>query len=167
MAKLSRSASGLRHLRWGREILGTLRAHVEKNPELSEEKRNQLRAEIAALVGLVDGLSAAVKPYRDFLERTRTGFRGQQRVAAYLGDEAMGNEASRAAESLRRPLKVALEQAITSLRAGLEQMDVRLGERFVERFVESLYPGLSRGNTFIADDDDQDDDATAPRDEIG
>lgn len=166
MARLSRSASGLRHLRWGREILGTLRAHVEKNPELSEEKRNQLRGEIAALSGLVDGLSAAVKPYRDFLERTRTGLRGQERVAAYLGDEAMGNEASRAAESWRRPLKVALEQAITSLRAGLEQMDVRLGERFGERFVESLYPGLSRGNTFIADDDDQEDDATAPRDEI-
>src|SRR5262245_13379116 len=122
MATLSRSASGLRHLRWGREILGTLKAHLEKNPTLSEAEQDALRAEIAALSGFVDGLSGAVKPYRDFLERTRTGFRGVQRVAAYLGDEAMRNEAESAAEALRRPLKIELEKAIDSLRDGLEQM---------------------------------------------
>jgi hypothetical protein len=62
---------------------------------------------------------------------------------------------------LRRPLKTALGTAITALREGLGQMDGRLAARFGERFVESLYPELARGNTFIADAHDEDDDATA------
>ena len=88
MEKLSRGASGLRHLRWSREILATLEAHYEHNPRLAQPEREVLLAEALKLRGLVSALSAAVKPYRDFLERRRVQFRGMQRVGRFLCDEA-------------------------------------------------------------------------------
>jgi hypothetical protein len=42
-------------------------------------------------------------------------------------------------------------------------MDLRLMKRFSERFIASLYPELARENTYVADEDDEDDDATSPR----
>jgi hypothetical protein len=84
MEKLSPSASGLRHLRWSREILASLDAHYEHNPRLSTEDRDLVLEEALKLRALVVGLSAAVKPYRDFLERRRTQFRGMLRVGVHL-----------------------------------------------------------------------------------
>ncbi len=88
MEKLSRSASGLRHLRWSREILATLEAHYEHNPRLAQPERDIVLEEVVQLRALVNGLAAAVKPYRDFLERRRVQFRGMQRVGLYLCEEA-------------------------------------------------------------------------------
>src|SRR4051812_22037124 len=84
MQKLSRSASGLRHLRWAREILATLEAHYEHNPRLGQRDRDAVLDEAVKLRTLVTGLSAAVKPYRDFLERRRVQSRGMQRVGRFL-----------------------------------------------------------------------------------
>lgn len=84
MEKLSPSASGLRHLRWSREILASLEAHYEHNPRLSPADRDLVLEEAVKLRALVVALSAAVKPYRDFLERRRTSFRGMLRVGVYL-----------------------------------------------------------------------------------
>jgi hypothetical protein len=87
--KLSRGASGLRHLRWGREILGTLEAHYEHDPALGADERALVLEEVVKVRELVVQLSARVKPYRDFLERRRTGVRGMQRVGRHLLDEAL------------------------------------------------------------------------------
>ncbi len=88
MEKLSRSASGLRHLRWAREVLATLSAHYEHNAHLGMPAREAVLAEMVELRASIDSLSAAVKAYRDFLERRRVGFRGMQRVGLYLCEEA-------------------------------------------------------------------------------
>jgi hypothetical protein len=88
MEKLSRSASGLRHLRWAREILGSLEAHYEHNPRLAQPERELVLDEAVKLRALVTLLSGAVKPYRDFLERRRTGFRGMARVGRFLCEDA-------------------------------------------------------------------------------
>jgi hypothetical protein len=88
MERLSRRASGLRHLRWSREILATLEAHYEHNPRLTQPEREVVLDEAIKLRALVEALSAAVKPYRDFLERRRVQFRGMQRVGRFLCDGA-------------------------------------------------------------------------------
>lgn len=88
MEKLSRSASGLRHLRWAREILATLEAHYEHNPRLTQPEREAVLDEAIKLRAVVTALSAAVKPYRDFLERRRVQFRGMQRVGRFLCEGA-------------------------------------------------------------------------------
>jgi hypothetical protein len=84
MEKLSPGASGLRHLRWSREILASLEAHYEHNPLLATPERDLVLEEAVKLRALVVALSAAVKPYRDFLERRRTQFRGMLRVGVHL-----------------------------------------------------------------------------------
>ena len=84
MEKLLPSASGLRHLRWSREILGSLEAHYEHNPLLSTPERDLVLEETVKLRALMVALSAAVKPYRDFLESRRTQFRGMLRVGVHL-----------------------------------------------------------------------------------
>src|SRR3954467_4769543 len=84
MEKLSRGASGLRHLRWAREILATLEAHYEHNPRLVQPYRDAELDEAASLRAPGHGPSAAVKPCRDFLERRRVQFRGMQRVGRFL-----------------------------------------------------------------------------------
>src|SRR5262249_46619787 len=81
---LDRSASGLRHLRWAREVLGTLHAFASLEPHLSAAQQAALGAEIERVTALVTALSGAVKPYRDFLERTRTRSRGALRAAEHL-----------------------------------------------------------------------------------
>ncbi|MEO7327511.1 MAG: hypothetical protein ABI193_02960 [Minicystis sp.] len=88
MEKLSRGASGLRHLRWGREILASLEAHYEHNGQLTQPQRELVLDEAIKLRGLVTLLSNAAKPYRDFLERRRVLFRGMQRVGRFLCEDA-------------------------------------------------------------------------------
>jgi hypothetical protein len=84
MEKLSPGASGLRHLRWSREILASLEAHYEHNPLLVTPDRDLILEEAVKIRALVIALSGAVKPYRDFLERRRTQFRGMLRVGVHL-----------------------------------------------------------------------------------
>ncbi|KYF65320.1 hypothetical protein [Sorangium cellulosum] len=177
--RLSRGASGLRHLRWAREVLATLEAHVEHNPSLADAYREALRGEAGALAASVQALSGAVKPYRDFLERTRVRYRGRVRVAEHLVREADADGAGGAAEAARerlgealtalagmeetqrRPLKEAVSAEIDRLREAMAQMDARLEERVSAALVESLYPPLTDGASRVADDGDPDDDATA------
>ena len=176
MDRIARSASGLRHLRWAREVLATLEVHYEHSARLTTAERDLVLAEAVELRARVNQLSAAVKPYRDFLERERTRFRGMLRVGRYLVETAPGAEERADAEAIhagfvevfaemetreRAPRKAALHQAIDALRAGLAAMDARLGAKLPAAFVESLYPALASGGAFVADDGDGDDDATA------
>ncbi|WP_437534385.1 hypothetical protein WME79_09450 [Sorangium sp. So ce726] len=181
--RLSRGASGLRHLRWAREVLATLEAHVEHNTALSGADREALRGEASALAAAVQALSGAVKPYRDFLERTRVRYRGRVRVAEYLVRESDAGEAGSATrarldaarahleealvelawmeQAQRQPLKAALSDEIDRLREALARMDAHLAGRLSGKFVESLYPPLTDSGTRVADDGDPDDDATS------
>src|SRR6185436_18592235 len=88
MAKLTRSASGYRHLRWMREVAATMQAHLEHNDALTEAQNDALSREIAQIRRRIDDLAAAVKPYREFLEGEHVRLRGKQRVARYLCEEA-------------------------------------------------------------------------------
>ncbi|AUX21130.1 hypothetical protein SOCEGT47_016080 [Sorangium cellulosum] len=171
--RLSRGASGLRHLRWAREVLATLEAHVAHNPALGDADREALRGEARALAASVQALSGAVKPYRDFLERTRVHYRGRVRVAEHLLRESGADEAARARldearsalagmeAAQRRPLKASLSEEIDRLREAMARMDARIAERLSAAFVEGLYPPLTDGASRVADDGDPDDDATA------
>jgi hypothetical protein len=174
MEWLAPKASGLRHLRWAREILATLEVHYEHNASLSVEERDRVLAAAVDLRGLVNDLSAAVKPYRDFLERERTRFRGMIRVGRFLADTASGAEERADAQAVsagfteafasmeareRAPRKQALREAIARLRAGLDAMNARLAADLPAGFVESLYPALAPGGAMVADTPDDDDDA--------
>ncbi len=174
--KLAPEASGLRHLRWAREILATLEVHYEHDPRLSQEQRDRVLQEAIELRALVNDLSAAVKPYRDFLERERTRFRGMLRVGRYLVDSARTADERAEGEAIlagfdeafaameereRAPRKAALRAAITALREGLDAMDARLSEQLPAAFVASLYPALAAGGAVVADAEDGDDDATS------
>jgi hypothetical protein len=175
--KLLPEASGLRHLRWAREILATLEVHYEHDPRLSQEQRDLVLSEAMELRALVNELSAAVKPYRDFLERERTRFRGMLRVGRYLVESARTADERAEAEAIlagfteafdameerdRAPRKEALRAAITRLREGLDAMDERLSAKLSAAFVASIYPALAAGGAMVADAADDDDDATSP-----
>jgi hypothetical protein len=172
--RLAPSASGLRHLRWAREVLGTLEAHYEHDGRLTTAGRDLVLAEIVELRALVALLSSAVKPYRDFLERERTRFRGMLRVGRYLEETADGADERAEAEAIRAgfeeafaavevreraPRKEALRKAIQRVREGLAAMDGRLVAKLPAAFVESLYPALAADGTRVADAGDEDDDA--------
>jgi hypothetical protein len=171
---LSLDASGLRHLRWAREILGSLAAHYEHNPKLAQAERDLLLEEAVKLRALVNGLSAAVKAYRDFLERERTGFRGMLRVAEYLITDARGGDEKAEAEAVREgleeafaameakeraPRKAGVREAVAELREGLDEMDARLRGRVPVAVRDSLYPRLTEDRSRVLDDGDGDDDA--------
>ncbi len=175
MERLVEKASGLRHLRWAREILATLEVHHEHDATLTLDQRDRVLAAIVELRGLVTELSAAVKPYRDFLERDRTRFRGMIRVGRYLEATAWDAEERSEAQAIsagfaeafasmeareRVPKKRALRDAIRSLRVGLEAMDARLAAKLPAAFVDSLYPALAAGGAMVADAPDDDDDAS-------
>jgi hypothetical protein len=68
-------------------------------------------------------------------------------------------------EPQRRPLKIAVEKSVLTLREGLEQMDGRLRSNFSHAFIESLYPELTKQGTALADETDEEDDDTALPDE--
>lgn len=176
---LARSASGLRHLRWAREILGTLQAFACLEGHLSAVQKAALDAEIEHATALVAALSAAVKPYRDFLERSRTRSRGRLRSAAHLVTGGSGlaappdadaaarlRDAAEAAllgeiEPQRQALRFTLAQAVDATRVGFREMNERLIPAFSARFVAALYPALSADGTRVLDDGDPDDDAAA------
>jgi hypothetical protein len=175
MERLVETASGLRHLRWAREILATLEVHHEHNGGLSDDDRDKVLLAVVELQGRITELSAVVKAYRDFLERDRTRFRGMIRVGRYLEETARGAEEKSEAQAIsagfaevfaemeareRTPRKRALREAIRRMRAGLEAMDARLAARLGGELVESLYPALADGGTRVADAPDDDDDAS-------
>lgn len=172
--KLLAEASGLRHLRWAREILGSLEAHYEHDPKLSQAERELLLEEAVKLRVLVNDLSKVVKVYRDFLERERTKFRGMLRVGQYLVATARGSEERDEAEAVheglsetframeskeRTPRRLEVRDAVAELRQSLEAMDRRLAPRLPAKLLESLYPALSADGSRVADDGDGDDDA--------
>jgi hypothetical protein len=174
--RLREDASGLRHLRWAREILATLEVHYEHDPRLDSAERELVLAECIELRALVSELSAAVKTYRDFLERERTRFRGMLRVGRYLVETAHGADERAEAETVRAgfddafaameareraPRKTALRQAVRHLRAGLDAMEARLRAKLPSAFVASLYPAVANEGACVADQDDDDDDASA------
>lgn len=180
MEKLARSASGLRHLRWSREIYATLAAHVEHS-DMASEHRSALKKELVRLDKQIQNLSATVKAYRDFLERERVKYRGALR-AAKLVDEAVRVAAHdplsaqraqleeaetafrRDALPKQRTLKSNLEMAIAEMRAHLEEMDIRVAGVTSENFLNSLYPPLIASRLRVADDPDDDDDASGIKD---
>jgi hypothetical protein len=99
MAKLARTASGARHLRWGLEIAATMRAHLQYNERLSSAaQRPPLGAELALLDTQLGLLEGAVLPYQRFIQQAHLEVRAKQRVADYLCDEAQRDADS----SLRR-----------------------------------------------------------------
>jgi hypothetical protein len=175
MNRLVETASGLRHLRWAREILATLEVHHEHDGRLSQAERDLCLDAAVQLRARVTELSTAVKAYRDFLERERTRFRGMIRVGRYL--EATAHSESERAEAQaiaggfgeafasmeareRLPRKTALRAAVAAFRTALVAMDARLAAKLPAAFVESLYPALAAGGTRVADKADDDDDAT-------
>lgn len=176
-SRLLGSASGLRHLRWAREILGTLEVHYEHDARLTQPERDVVLTETVELRAAITELSQHVKAYRDFLERERTRFRGMQRVARFLEATARNDDERSDAVAVahgfdeafaamerreREPRKSALREAITSLRDALDAMDDRfLAAGLPPAFVESLYPELTHTATHVADIHDDDDDATA------
>lgn len=176
MAKLSRGASGLRHLRWAREIVASLDAHVHQNYLLTPAEIEAIANEATLLRQLLQGMHEAVKPYRDFLETAHVAQRGRARVGAYLHRSAtfegvakaaalveqFKNERAKVEQPRRRILKAALEKAIGGLREGLAEMEARLLLQFPPDFVDSLYPELTRNNRIVVDEEDEDDDASAP-----
>lgn len=176
MDRLAEEASGLRHLRWAREVLATIESHFEHNPRLSQAEREALLEENVKLRALIVALSTAVKAYRDFLERERVRFRGMQRVARFLGATAKDaderaeaaaiqegvDEATKGMELRERaPRRKAVREGVESLRRGLAAMDARLARATSVELVESLYPELARGGAIVADDGDGDDDGAA------
>ena len=160
---LARSASGLRHLRWTREVLGTLTALAAHDAHLTEAQLAAVRAEVAHVAGLVAALSAAVKPYRDFLERTRTLTRGKLRAAEIVGDagarEAALREMASRTEPAREALHATLSAAIDATRDELCAMDERLLAVFPADVVVQMYPTLTPDAGRVLDGDDPDDDA--------
>jgi hypothetical protein len=176
MERLAASASGLRHLRWAREVLGSLEAHHEHDGRLLPAQRDLVIEECVKLRALVNELSNAVKAYRDFLERDRTRFRGMLRVGRYLAETAADADDRADAEAIcegfdlafaamnareREPRRLAVRESVARLRGGLAAGDVRLGGKIGALFVESLYPALTAGGMIVADDGDGDDDAAA------
>jgi len=87
-SKLSRSASGTRHRRWFREIRGTVRSHLQHNYLLSDGQKKALGDEVLLLDAGLAKLTAAVDPYRDFIDQAHVQVRCDQRVADFLCDEA-------------------------------------------------------------------------------
>ncbi len=98
MEKLSRGASGSRHVRWSLEILASLDAHRVANYALTTHQQNALAAEKQRLEPIIAALRSAVGPYRDFVEQSHVSIRAKQRVANYLCDEAQ-----RSADGTLRP----------------------------------------------------------------
>lgn len=105
--KLSKDASGLRHVRWAREIVATARAHQQNNYLLTPAQKTALDAEIAIVQPLLDELVARVEPYRAFIEHAYVDIRAKQRVADFLCDEAQ-----READGRLRPRRKDIDEAL-------------------------------------------------------
>ena len=88
MAKLVRSASGQKHLRWSKQILANMKAHTEHNYLLQPNQKEAIQAETMILDALTRALSVHVSGYREFLETAYTNMRANQTIADFLCDEA-------------------------------------------------------------------------------
>lgn len=176
LEKLARNASGLRHLRWSREVYATLAAHVEHS-DMVHEHRTALKKELVRLDKQIQNLSSNVKAYRDFLERERVKYRGALRAARLVDDAVRTSSSDRIAAQTtqlttaettfrreagpkQRTLKANLEMAIAEARAHLEEMDIRVSNLISENFLASLYPPLITDRSRVADEPDDDDDAS-------
>ena len=106
-ARLSRSASGARHLRWVREVSATAKAHLAHNDLLDAAQKAALQAETSTLEGLIAPLAGAVGAYRGFLDNAHVEIRAAQRVANYLCDEAQTQ-----ADGQLRPYRATINQAL-------------------------------------------------------
>ncbi|MRG90796.1 hypothetical protein [Polyangium spumosum] len=118
-----------------------LRAGHEKTVEHAERAASALRSLPAKIPGtgpLADALDQAANLLRTF------------------------NKAADQLEEQRHPLKSAVNKAIFDLRETLDQIDGRLRTHFSQAFIDSLYPELNRAGTAVADEDDEDDDGSAP-----
>lgn len=107
MQKLSRSASGARHLRWAREIRATLSAHREVNTQLNSDQKKALAAAITKLDPRIEALTTAIEPYREFLDHAHVDVRARQRVANFLCDEAQ-----RLADGSLRPHRIEIDSVL-------------------------------------------------------
>lgn len=171
---LLRSASGLRHLRWAREIFGGLRGLLAYESTLTPEQHNLVLREGAELESLISKLSAAAKTYRDFLERERTRARGEVRAATWIASGALGgSDVSRVAlpqaqakldaiELNRETHARQVDAAIDALRDGLERLDRALLGAFPPTILEAVYPPLTSDWAHVKDNEDPNDDATRP-----
>ena len=174
--RLAARASGLRHLRWSRELLASLDAHAEHDAHLAPALRSAVLEEAAALRERVAALSGAVKAYRDFLERRRVLLRGLLRLGRYLEASATGDDARAEATLIREgfeeafaglevreraPLRAAVGLEKGALRERVAELTARLEGMAGAAFAASLFPEVSADGSYVIDDDDDDDDATA------
>jgi hypothetical protein len=163
IAKLSREASGLRHLRWAREIAGALEAHLAHG-RFDAEGRAALEGALGRWRTALGELSAAVKAYRDFLERRRTELTGAVRAGRHWQVDCAPALAEIDARE-RAPLRSAVRRAVEALHATEEAIAADLEARFDAAFVASLYPEVSatapagRVLDHVVGDGDPDDDA--------
>lgn len=98
--KLSKASSGLRHLRWAKQILANIQAHQAHNYLVTPEQQSALTTEVQSLETLVASLGGAVGPYRVFVEEAYAKVRAAQTIGDYLCDEAQ--RGAQAAVSPRR-----------------------------------------------------------------
>ncbi len=166
---LAADASGLRHLRWAREVRGTVSGYLELHEDgdleaLAPSPRAELDAAssvlsvaFAELSHAIERLSAAVKDYRDFLERRRTEVRGRVRAERALGLDP-GDRLARFDAAEREPRRQAVRAEVGWLRDSVKAILVRLEPFPMIR--ASLLPPLA-DSLRVADLADLDDDATA------
>jgi hypothetical protein len=156
-------ASGLRHLRWAREIAAGL--HALARPEFGLATPHRADAERLAheLDGAIARCSEAVKAYRDFLERTRVHARAVERLLPHAEASARARLApflaDTEAERLRRRerlteqkerLREAVGSALEKARAHPE-----LGP-----FAPHVAPPIAADASSVVDHADADDDAS-------
>jgi hypothetical protein len=160
---LAESASGLRHLRWAREIHATLEAHAENAS--SPEERGLCSDQAQALAAAIATAREPVKAYRDFLERVRVKSRGRLRAAAWRGEpEAL--ERARAAHELLETgecatLKADVRAAVRGLRDAIVAIIEQVEAHSSRGLAASLLPELTADRQRVIDRNDEDDDASS------
>ncbi|HZO17128.1 MAG TPA: hypothetical protein VFB62_27815 [Polyangiaceae bacterium] len=161
--RLDENASGLRHLRWAREIHAALHAHLELGRG-SPEERGVWAEEAERLGTAIAAAREPVKIYRDFLERVRVKSRGALR-AAELGTEDDRVRAQSAHEALelgpRAKLKREVREAVKSLRREVDSVLSRIEKCSGTVLVHNVLPPLTPDRQRVVDVQDDDDDATA------
>ncbi len=118
-----------------------LRAGHEKTVDFAERAAGAIRSLPAKIPGtgpLADTLDQAAELLRSF------------------------NKQADVIEDQRQPLRSSMQKNIFELREELDQMDGRLRSYFSQAFIDSLYPELNRKGTAVADENDEDDDTSAP-----
>lgn len=165
---LSEAASGLRHLRFAREVAASLVAldvHGDAL-DLDADTRALARSLGDAVLAQVAEAREHVKAYRDFKERERVEARALARLRPALGaaarpDVVRSLEAREAAlEARLLALRASLGAAKAGLRGELERALGALAATHPE-LVPLVVPPLSRDRLAVRDDADPDDDAVS------